>query len=386
MRILVSIHEFPPIGGGGGRVAYDLCHGLVKKGHEVTILTSGMRGMPKVELVDGIRIYRLSALRQQAYQASLISMAAYICNATAKGLRLIQEWRPDVIHAHFAVPGGAPAWAWHRLTSIPYVLTVHLGDIPGGVPDKTDRWFRWIFPLTPPIWKNATKIVAVSEYTRALALKRYPVPVQVIHNGVDLESLWQGSIQPNSRPHILFIGRLTPQKNPLQVVRSLAAIKELDWQCTMIGDGEMRGEILREIEMLRLQDRIVLTGWITPDEVLEWYRKSDILFLPSLYEGFPIVGIQALAMGLAMLGTQIGGFSGIIENGINGYCVPLDQPFLFSQHLAAMLTDPGLLEGFRKESINIARKLDIKEIVDCYEELFESIVVNEPVKAIPVEQ
>jgi len=60
------------------------------------------------------------------------------------------------------------------------VLTVHLGDVPKGVPDKTDRWFRWVYPFTPPIWQGAARVTAVSEYTRRLALTYYPVSPQVI--------------------------------------------------------------------------------------------------------------------------------------------------------------------------------------------------------------
>ena len=70
-------------------------------------------------------------------------------------MKLAREWKPDLIHVHFAVPAGALAWILRRLTGIPYVLTAHLGDVPGGVPEKTGRWFRWIYPFTPPIWKKS---------------------------------------------------------------------------------------------------------------------------------------------------------------------------------------------------------------------------------------
>ena len=170
MRILVLIHEYPPVGGGGGRVAQDLCQGFVQHGHEVRVLTAQCGGLPAQEDQDGIQIIRLNSWRREPFRADLRAMAGYVLAAVAKGLPLIRSWKPDVIHVHFAVPAGAAAWLLSLFSGVPYVLTAHLGDVPGGVPEKTGKWFRWIFPFTPPIWKRAAGVAAVSEFTRSLAL------------------------------------------------------------------------------------------------------------------------------------------------------------------------------------------------------------------------
>ena len=78
MRILVLNHEFPPIGGGGGRAAEDICRGLTKWGHEIKVLTAHIKGLPREEERDGYTIVRLSSLRTQPYKASFLSMAAYV--------------------------------------------------------------------------------------------------------------------------------------------------------------------------------------------------------------------------------------------------------------------------------------------------------------------
>jgi glycosyltransferase involved in cell wall biosynthesis len=173
MRILTLIYEFPPIGGGGGRAAYDICKGLVVRGHEVTVLTAHMQSLPFEEYKDGIRLVRIPSFRRETFGASFITMLAYILAGLWAGLRLIRLDRPDIIHTHFAVPSGALAWLLSIFTGIPYILTAHLGDVPGGVPEKTGKWFRWIEPFTHPIWKRAKKVIAVSEYTRQLALRHY---------------------------------------------------------------------------------------------------------------------------------------------------------------------------------------------------------------------
>ena len=301
MKILVLTHEYPPIGGGGGRVAQDLCQGLAARGHEFVILSARHGDLPRQENLPNITLCRLRSGRREAFRADLRAMLGFTWASFWGGLGIVKRWQPDVIHAHFAVPGGVPAWLLWKLTGVPYVLTAHLGDVPGGVPEKTGRWFRWIFPFTPPIWKGAAGIAAVSEFTRDLAKKSYPVPVQVIPNGVDLNLLDPGEIQVNTPPRLVFAGRFMPQKNPLALVSILGKLKDLPWTCAMVGDGPLKPEVEQEIARLGLQERFTLPGWCKPEEVIDWFRQSDLLFMPSLSEGLPVVGVQAMAMGLALV-------------------------------------------------------------------------------------
>jgi len=236
MRILVLVHEFPPVGGGGGRVAAVICGKLAERGHEVRVLTTHMKGLPYEERLDDFHIIRFRSLRTRPYQATFLSMAVYILAGLWVGLRLIGSFKPDVVHAHFAVPAGALAQMLSLVTGIPYVLTVHLGDVPGGVPEKTDEWFRWVYPFTPSIWRNASEIIAVSEFTRQLALKKYKENIQVVPNGVDLSASIPKRIVSNDPIRIVFAGRFMEQKNPLQFVHTLHELKELKWQAVMIGD------------------------------------------------------------------------------------------------------------------------------------------------------
>src|SRR5688500_12511598 len=128
MRILVLNHEFPPIGGGGGRAAEDICRTLAKHGYEIKVLTAHLKGLPREEERDGYQVIRLPSLRAQAYKASFLSMVVYVLVGLWTGRRLLSSFKPEVIHAHFAVPAGALAWALSRMTGIPYILTIHLGD------------------------------------------------------------------------------------------------------------------------------------------------------------------------------------------------------------------------------------------------------------------
>ena len=374
MRILVLIHEFPPIGGGGGQVAKDICQKLVKMGHEIILITAHKMGLPRREVIGGIQVIRQPSFRRQAAVADLLAMGAYILLSLYPALRLVKTWKPDLIHVHFAVPAGALAWMLSRLTNIPYLLTVHLGDIPGGVPEKTENWFRWFFPFTPAIWRDAARVVAVSNYTRGLAAKHYPVEVGVIQNGVDLERLDPGEIQVGSPPTIVFAGRFVPQKNPLQIVRILSGLKELPWNCVMLGDGPLREEVEGLVRENGLQSRFTLPGWVHPDEVLRWFARSDILFHPSLSEGLPVVGVQALAMGLAIVASRVGGYSEIVDPDQNGYLCSPDDAAGMQAGLRSLLSDPSMLRRFRATSRYKARSFDLSKIVAEYTEVMAQIL------------
>ena len=374
MRILVLIHEYPPVGGGGGRVARDLCGRLAAAGHEIYLLTARYGDLPRLERRGNLTVERLSSGRREPYRADLKAMAGFIVAATARGLKLSREWKPDVIHAHFAVPAGPSAWLISTLTGVPYILTAHLGDVPGGVPEKTGKWFRWIYPLTPPVWKGAKKVVAVSPFTRQLAAQSYPgVTVDVIPNGVDLRAIDPGALALNSPPRIVFSARLMPQKNPLQVVRTLAAVRDLPWQCEILGDGPLMEPLRREIADHHLDDRINLTGWVTPEVVLQAYARSDILFMPSLSEGLPVTGVQALAMGLALVVSRIGGWDGLVDDGENGFRVSLDTPERFETALRNLLDDPERLLKARLASRRLAEKFDLDSVAAAYENIFNVV-------------
>ena len=374
MRILVLNHEFPPIGGGGGRAAEDICRGLARRGHDVTVLTTYLKGLPYKEKKDGYLILRIPSLRIQPFRASFVVMAAYVLAGLWPGYRTIRLLRPDVIHVHFAVPAGVLAWALSKISGIPYVLTVHLGDVPGGVAEKTGEWFRWVYPFTRLIWRNASHIAAVSEFTRSLALENYRVDIQVIPNGVDVAALKPERICPNHPPRIIFAGRFMPQKNPLQVVHTLNELRELPWQCVMIGNGPLLEDVTQAVAENGLQDRFQFTGWLGGTGVLDLFEKSDILFMPSLSEGLPVVGVEALAKGLAIIASQVGGFVDIVANRENGFLIPPEDVTGFSTALRELLSDEDLLLSFRYASLEKARRFDINHIVEQYEQVFQKVV------------
>jgi len=374
MKILVFSHEYPPVGGGGGRVAQNLNRGLTKLGYEIQVISTHFGDLPTKSDEDGILVHRIHCYRREIYKASFFSMMLYVWRSFWKGLSIIRQWKPDVLHAHFAVPAGAPVWAISRLTKIPYIITAHGGDVPGAAPEKTATWFKFIMPFTHPIWNQAVRIVAVSDHFEQLARKYYPVEMEVIPNRFAFESIQVDKLQPNQPPVIIYAGRFSPEKNPTMVVEALAKLREFDWQAVMLGDGTLMPDIQRKIEKLKLKSRIRLTGWVSEQQVQEYFSKSDILFMPSLAEGLPLSALQGLAMGLALVLSRVGGCVNLVKPGKNGFLVEPGDLKGYIDALRELLSQPNLIIKYRKASLDHSRQFQPQAVITAYDDLFMKLL------------
>jgi len=376
MRILVLNYEFPPVGGGGGRASADLAEALAARGHDLRVLTSAVPGLKHSTTAAGVEVTRLRTGRRSASRAGFMEMMGYVLTAAPRAAGVARRWPADVIHAHFAVPTGAAAWISSRWSGRPYVLTVHLGDIPGGVPEKTERWFRWVGPLTPPIWKGAARLVAVSDYTRRLASEAYGVQAEVIPNGIDLSRRRPRAVAAGDPPRIVFAGRFQPQKNPVFLVDLLAQVRDLAWTAVLVGDGPLRDEVEGHVRRTGLDGRVRLTGWLPAEQAEEQIAISDLLLMPSRAEGLPVVALQALAHGLAIVGSRVGGLSELIVDGQNGYGLLPDDAPGFRDALRCCLSDRQTLSRMKATSHGMAVRFDLNRVADAYEALYRQVVAG----------
>lgn len=371
MKILVLNYEFPPVGGGGGRASADLAKALASRGHEVQVITSRMRGLERREAKDGYGIWRVFTGRRSQYQATFGDMSGYILGAFFPALVTCIRWKPDIIHAHFAVPTGALAYIISVLTGVPYLLTVHLGDVPDGVPEKTSAWFRIVYPLTPPIWKSAATVVAVSSFTRELARRHYALTIEVVPNGADLGDRDAQIVETHEVRRLAFVGRFQPQKNLLFLVEALAQILDLQWHCILVGDGPLKPEVEKRVIELGLMDRVEMTGWVSDEEAQRRLGESDVLVMPSLSEGLPVVGVQALTQGLAIVANAVGGMTDLVTEGVNGRLCAVGDCDCFVGALRWCLEDRDRLRRMKAASWELAGRFDIRRVAEKYEKLFD---------------
>lgn len=376
LKILVLNYEYPPVGGGGGAVAQQVATRLASRGHEVGVQTVAWKDLPKSETSRGVTIRRHFAFRRRKDRCSVWEMMLFVVLGIIPTWIRIRKERPQVMHVHFAIPTGILAWILNKLTGVPYVITAHLGDVPGGVPDQTDQWFRWIHPIANRIWNNATAATAVSEFVRHLAEASYRVPVKTLRNGVVLPPKESLTTAPSSPPRLIFAGRFNPQKNLVFLIKVLAKLKSIPWECRLLGDGPEMEAVKHAITQHDLEQRVVLMGWVDSEQVDEALGCSDILLLPSHSEGLPVVSAKALAFGIAIVGSHIGGLKDVVTHEFNGLLLNHNSEDVFAQALGELLQDPTRIESMKKASREHARQFNLVQIINGYEKLFQAVTAR----------
>ena len=369
MRILVLNYEFPPIGGGGGRFTADLCRHLARFGHDLRVLTSRYHGLPAVEVHEGYEIYRTWSGRSQAHTCTVPEMAVYLAANLVPALRHATSWRPQVVNVHFAVPTGVLAWIVRRSTGIPYVLSAQLGDIPGGVPVQTEHLFRWVKPFTVPIWREAASATVPSGEVAELVRRAYGLSAHVIPNGVELEALNPMVPEVHSPVRLVFVGRFSPQKNLPFLLEVLGKLRDLDWRLDLVGDGPLRGELEDLALRSDLASKVHFHGWVTPEAATAVMRTSDLLVMPSLSEGLPLVGLQALGLGLALAVSDHPSFHDLVQNGVNGFSGPATDAEAFARRLRDLLANPPVLLAMKRASLDMAPRFEAGRIARQMETL-----------------
>jgi glycosyltransferase involved in cell wall biosynthesis len=367
MRILVLCYEYPPLGGGGGRVAQSIAEQMAARGHEVRVQTAALGWKSVRETIRGVEVFRTGSGRRVPDTCSVPEMGLYCATSLLPTLRHLREWQPEVIHAHFAVPTGALAWAVHRLTGVPYVLTAHLGDVPGGVPEQTDRMFKVIGPLARRIWRDAAAATAVSTFVQELAERAYARPVTRILNGIDLSDAPPPRTEIGRPPHLIFLGRFNPQKQPQFLVDLVSLVHDLPWRLTMVGDGSLMGEVRSRIALLPFGERVTLTGWRDATEVHRLLAEADVLCMPSRSEGLPVAAVEALKHGLAILASDILGVRDVVSDGVNGFTAPVADIAAFEHKLRWLLERPETLLAMKHASWEKAHSFDLGRVADQYE-------------------
>jgi glycosyltransferase involved in cell wall biosynthesis len=321
MRILMINSEYPPIGGGAGNATENLARCLTGMGHQVRVLTAHYGSLPFLEQHGDVSVYRILAARRRADRSNAFEQLAFIAAASGRAPGLVRQFRPEVVLAFFGMPSGAAAWLLKASFRIPYVVSLRGGDVPGFRPYDFRTYHKLIGPLLRLIWHAASAVVANSNGLRDLARAFEPsIAVPVVPNGVDLARYVPG-VRAWSPVRLMSVGRLVYQKGLDLGLRSLADLKDLHWEWIIVGDGPQVDALRALSGELGLEERIRFTGWLSHDQLLEWYHQANMFLFPSRHEGMPNAVLEAMASGLPVIATRIAGNEELVAHGETGILV-----------------------------------------------------------------
>ncbi|MEI7644001.1 MAG: glycosyltransferase family 4 protein [Chloroflexales bacterium] len=308
MRIMMLNYEYPPIGGGASPITRALSEELARAGHAVDVVTMGYRDLPFREVrFDGrLHVFRVPALRASPVRAVTVEMASYILSALPMTLGLAARQRYDVIHAHFLMPTGVLAAVVKQFTGLPLVVTIHGSDVPGYNPDRFKRGHRVLAPLWRQLVRRADAIISPSNYLRSLLQRGADVPVDVIPYGFDLPEA--GAVPRRRR--ILFASRLFPRKGAQHMLQALEGVDLTGWDVIIAGDGPMLGPLQAQAHQLGLD--VQFPGFVKGQELQDLYASSAIFVFPSLHDNFPVVLLEALSAGCAVITNNVTGMPEVV--------------------------------------------------------------------------
>jgi glycosyltransferase involved in cell wall biosynthesis len=378
VKVLLVNYEFPPLGGGAANATMFMGRALVRLGHEATVLTSGFGSLQGHAVEEGVHVFRLRVRRERADRSGPREMLSFLVAALRAAPRIARERSIEAAVVYFTIPCGPVGYILRRRRGIPYVLSLRGGDVPGLVPEL-DATHRLIAPIRRALLRRALGVVANSESLARLSEATDPIPVAVIPNGVDAEYFSPAPMRdrdPDSNVRVLFVGRFTAQKNLPVLLEAVADLRR-DSGCRfvidVVGDGPLRDEWTRIGRNLRLDEVIHWHGWLSKDELRELYRQADCFANPSLYEGMPNTVLEAMACGLPVIASDIGGNDALVKHGGNGFLFSLEQPEGLREALRAFAQDAEL----RRRMGDAGRRRVVSEfswesVASCYVELIEA--------------
>jgi glycosyltransferase involved in cell wall biosynthesis len=190
----------------------------------------------------------------------------------------------------------------------------------------------------------------------------------VIPNAVDVDAAPRARLEGDP-PRIVTVGRLAAPKDALTLVRALAALGPLPFRAVLVGDGPDRAEVEAAVRSLGLADRVELAG--SRADVPDLLAAADLFVLSSRSEGAPFSILEAMAAGLPVVASEVGGVAELVAHGETGLLVPAGDPAPLADALRTLLVDPGLRSRLGAAGRARAReRFDLRALRGAHVELY----------------
>jgi glycosyltransferase involved in cell wall biosynthesis len=356
MKIVILVSLFPPGTLGGTEIAtYNLAKQLARRGHEIHVITTHDRGLPFFRKENDFYVHRIAWPKIR-----FIGIFSFWLQMLPK----IRAIKPDIVHAQdFTI--GVPALVIKKILKIPYVVWGRGTDV-----NRSSPFFRIIIKL---LIQNADAVLALTEDMRKNLKKINNTEICVVPNGIDLDEYNTPISCIKNKKIILFVGRLHPVKGVPYLIIAMKSIldKIPDSKLLLVGYGNEK-EMLEALTIqLGIQKHVEFVGKVTPEVVKTFMQQSDVFVLPSLSEGFPNVILEAMACGLPIVASRVGGIPDIITNEINGFLVENKDSDEMADKIILLLGDDSLRRKICDINKNLVKKYSWHNVIVEVEKIYQ---------------
>ena len=379
VQILKSSYEFPPLGGGGAKVVMGIARRLAARGHRVDVVTMAYRGLSARDVVAGVNVNRIPGMRLRLSSCSFVEMIPYVLLAPWRIVRLARSGNYRFSHVHFIYPDGMVAWLTKRLTGLPYLITAHGSDVPGYNPNR----FRLLHVLLKPLWRlitsDASLIICPSLAIESLIKASNPrARTEIIPNGIELEKF---KPQPKAPRRLLVVTRMFERKGVQFLVQALAGLRN-EFDVHVVGDGPYLETVKNLATQLKVQARFY--GHVDNDskELLNLYETASVFVFTSESENFPIVLLEAMASGAAIVTTSGTGCAEVV--GDAAILVPPRDAEALRSALERLSRDPELVAQLGHAARErVVKRFGWERVIELHLEVYARFAVATAAKRPP---
>ena len=367
-RVLILTTAYLPQVGGSELAIKNITDRLPEV-HFDLITSRPSKDFPKYEKMGTVNVYRVG--NQLSLLSFLLPKNFFPIAVFFKACRLVSEYGPyNIIHAYQASQAAGGGWLlkW-RYPDIPFLVTIQEG--------KTLNQQSWLTRLFRHfIFTKADIVTVISNYLERYVRTQNPkIPIRIVPNGVDLSKFKPEDNHVDSKT-IITVSRLVEKNGIINLIEAMAiVVGEIpDAKLMVIGSGFLDKDLKLKVKNLSLGDRVQFLGEI-PNELLPKYLSmADVFVRPSLSEGLGTAFLEAMAAGLPVIGTPVGGIPDFLKDGETGlFCKVVDSKDL-AEKIKILLTDKELKEKIIGNAKSlVAKKYDWNIVAGEFAEIYGRI-------------
>lgn len=371
LTVMMLSWEFPPrIIGGISPHIYNLSRSLAKNGVKVYVMTCGFPGAPQHETIDGVEVYRIDAYKNPAPDfATWVYLMNVNMQKEAAALARSIGGKIDIFHAHDWLVATAGIGLKHVFRK-PFFATMHSTEIGRRNGIHTD-YERMIHETEAWLTYEAWKVICCSDYMISHVRWAFGLPpdkLVMVPNGVNFEayarkededlSQFRNRFALPQEKLVLFVGRLVYEKGAHVLVSAVPKVlDEIDAKFVIVGNGYMKDQLSELARGMGISHKVMFTGFVDDETLRKLQKCADVSVVPSLFEPFGIVALEAMAAGSPVVVSDAGGLSEIVTHELDGVKVYAGNPDSLSWGITRVLTDEGLANRLRA---NARRKVQEK--------------------------
>lgn len=393
MKIIQVCERFPPSIGGLENHVYNLSYELSLRGHQVIVLTSDIKNVNFLKIdradksyekiTDNFEVYRF-----KAYPPGIPYASAY--GIIPPLIKKLIKSKPDIIHIQsYMLIHSDITSILSKIKKIPTILTVHtFGDTPPR-PHLGALMNFYIHTLGKMNLKFADKIIVLVpdavEYISQFGIAKDKI--YIIPNGINYNRFLN---MPSSYEFkkdykidgkmVLFVGGLSTRKGVQHLIRAMPKILRKQSDVTLVIVGVDYGFLsyLEELSHeLGVDNKVLFTGPVTNERLLEAYSACDVFVLPSEREGLPTVILEAMASGKPVVATNVGGISLVVEDNVTGFLVNYRDTNKLAMTITTILKDESLAKRLGGNGRKLASHYDWGVISKKVEDLYLQVIEND---------